>query len=209
MSDSQNQQQGVYLSKQGKVFGPFTRGQVEQLKRTGEYHSYSFMWDPSVSPDWAPIHLPPAPPPKPSQVLPTRFTPSESTAQGTSGSSHHAGAHGQGHGSAAGQGHPGASATESAFQVICHNNRDAMSGVLTDPHAQGFTLLTEDAATSGTPFGRGSKVWVNLLEEQSGRSENFQAVISGMTNQDGKWAFEIAWEKPARILAEKMRSGSF
>lgn len=195
MADSQNQQ-GIYLSKQGKVFGPFTRAQIEQLKRTGDFLTYSFIWDPTVSPDWKPVHMPPSPPPAAAEVLPSRFArhddatitevgPRPVSEEVTQVS--------------------GPISTENRiFQVICHNNRDAIGGILAQPSLQGFLLITQATSSTLLPFGQGSKVWINLLDEESGQTENLQALIGKVASHDGKWALQVLWEKPAALLNGKV-----
>lgn len=200
MADSQNQQ-GIYLSKQGKVFGPFTRGQIEQLRRTGDYLSYSFIWDPTVSPDWKPVHLPPSPPPPAAEVLPSRFARMDegTITEVVTRPGMEQPARGQGQ----------IADPSSVFQVICHNNRDAVGGLLIQPSLQGFTMITQESTSTLLPFGQGSKVWINLLDEQSGQTENFPGLIGRVVSQDGHWALQVFWEKPAALLDGRVTFAKF
>lgn len=200
MADSQNQQ-GIYLSRQGKVFGPFTRAQIEQLKRTGDFLGYSFIWDPTVSPDWRPVHLPPAPPPPAAEVLPSRFARIDEGTITEVGTRPGFEEPTRGSGSISEDGR--------VFQVVCHNNRDAVAGIVVQPGAQGFTIITQESSSTMLPFGQGSKVWINLLDEQSGRTENFQALVGQVASHDGRWALQVLWEKPAAIFSGKVTFAKF
>jgi hypothetical protein len=51
----------IYLSKDGNVSGPFSTKQIEEMKRTGEYRTYTWIWD-ATTQNWAPINAPMAPP---------------------------------------------------------------------------------------------------------------------------------------------------
>lgn len=225
MAEQQNQQ-GVYLSKQGNVFGPFTRAQIEQLKRTGEYLNYSFIWDPASSPDWKPVHMPPAPPPSPEQVLPSRFAPAahaavpaaavEPAARATPIPAVASLSQPLARETVAPAPQPlaavptpaaGSGAVE--LQAICHDNRQAVGGILVQPTSRGFTLLTRESSSTLPPFSQGSRVWINLLDEHTGQTENFQAAVKQVASQDGKWAFEIVWERPASMLSGRMSFPKF
>src|SRR5258708_352348 len=52
--------QGIWLSKEGKTEGPFSPSQVETMKSSGEYKKYTWIWS-AKSKNWEPIY--PAPPP--------------------------------------------------------------------------------------------------------------------------------------------------
>src|SRR4051812_31036591 len=53
----------TYLSKTGKIFGPFTDAEILGLKSSGEYVTFSWQWT-QGSPSWQPINPPLALPPE-------------------------------------------------------------------------------------------------------------------------------------------------
>ena len=64
----------TYLSREGKIFGPFSPGEIDQFRKSGELLHYAWIWNPSSS-RWSLLHPePPAPAakpaPKPAQATP-------------------------------------------------------------------------------------------------------------------------------------------
>lgn len=52
-----------FLARSGETYGPFTLGEIEKFRETGEYRKFSWLWDPSpAAPGWKPVDPPPPPP---------------------------------------------------------------------------------------------------------------------------------------------------
>lgn len=53
--------QQVYLGKLGKIFGPYTDGEIEALQTSGEIKNYSWIWAKGAK-EWKPLDpMPPSP----------------------------------------------------------------------------------------------------------------------------------------------------
>jgi hypothetical protein len=53
--------EGIYLGKNGKVFGPYTQAKLDEMRLSGDIRNYTFIWDASAD-EWRTLE---APPPKP------------------------------------------------------------------------------------------------------------------------------------------------
>ena len=51
----------IFLSRAGKVFGPYTDEQIDSLRKSGELMDYAWIWDSAAS-RWNTIHQEPPPP---------------------------------------------------------------------------------------------------------------------------------------------------
>ena len=65
----------IYLGKDGKISGPFTPGQIEELRQNGQLYNYAWIWDVGIK-GWKAIEeevevgSPALPPPEASEIIP-------------------------------------------------------------------------------------------------------------------------------------------
>jgi hypothetical protein len=80
----------------------------------------------------------------------------------------------------------------SLFAAICHDNRNVIGGMLTRQGNIG-TLISKDYAEARSPFRKGHKVHLNLLDESSGSTENLQAEIEDLKKSPEGWEYTVRW----------------
>jgi hypothetical protein len=51
----------IFLGKQGKIYGPFSRPEIETFQASGEIQNFVFIWDDSAD-QWHPLESPPPSP---------------------------------------------------------------------------------------------------------------------------------------------------
>jgi hypothetical protein len=208
-----------YLSKDGKIFGPYTDEELENLRRSGEINTFSWIWGGGSS-NWMPIAAPPpmAPPgagaqsaaPQPqAQAAPVVRQPPADEASVEDAPYLLAG---DPPAPAAQSGLPsfarpsGAGAAPAVrqnveLQAICHDGHQIVSGLGRSVTGEGFLLVSEGNVSASSPFRRGGKIWVNLLDESSRRTENVQAVVSDFTRKQSGWEYQIRWVKVPGLIA--------
>ena len=78
--------------------------------------------------------------------------------------------------------------------AICHNNRSVIAGMLEAKLGEIWILSSKDRLTEIPPFRKGAKVWINLLDEQSGQSENAQATLVDYKKTSEAWEYSLKWQ---------------
>ena len=85
--------------------------------------------------------------------------------------------------------------------AICHDNRSVVAGILGAKHGEIWIMSSKDRLTEIPPFKRGAKVWVNLLDEQSGQAENAQATLMDYKKTKESWEYSLKWQaRPPLIV---------
>jgi hypothetical protein len=56
-----SQEKRIYLGKNGKVFGPYTKSEIQLLDQKGDLEKYSYIWN-GEKETWIPIEAPPSHP---------------------------------------------------------------------------------------------------------------------------------------------------
>jgi hypothetical protein len=165
----------IYLSRSGKVEGPFSVGEIEELRQSGELYLYSSIWLNSIT-GWSSIEedgdlQDGPPPPPPDSNAGERESHSESVPK-----------------------------AHSEIDVLCFDKKTMISGKLFEVKPQGC-VLRSDRSTRVLPTLRaGSSVTLNLLDPQSGHSQNLQATIQTAKNGTDYWEYQLKWEQlPALI----------
>jgi hypothetical protein len=167
--------QQIWLSRGGKAEGPFDQAAIDKLKASGEIRNYVWIWTPE-SKGWNPIQLaPPPPPPGPQAAATAAVPPSTASLKAI---------------------HPvpAVRSAVSPLAAICHDNRSVVAGVLGAKHGEVWILSSKDRLTEIPPFQRGAKVWINLLDEQSGQSENAQATLVDYKKTSESWEYSLKWQ---------------
>jgi hypothetical protein len=173
--------QGTWLSKQGELFGPYNPEEIEKLKDNGIYLEFSWEWTPG-SKNWSPINPPQAPPgiaPDENESDPTRFlTLPKINTKSRKGYQ-----------------------LETVLEVICHDQKDIVSGKIQWILDNGFVMISKDYSNSSPPFHQGRQVWLNLLNDSTGYTENIRAEIVKIAKTDrATWAYEFRWKHAPEIL---------
>lgn len=162
----------IWLSRDGKTEGPFDQAHVDKLKASGEIKNYMWIWTPE-SKAWAPLHMAP-PPPAPQQAQ------APATAKVSSA--------------------PATRAAVRPLAAICHDNRSVVAGILGAKHGEVWIMSSKDRLSEIPPFRRGAKVWINLLDEQSGQSENAEATLTDFKKTSEAWEYSLKWKAQAPRL---------
>lgn len=181
-----SEEKTVYLSRENKVFGPYSLTEVDRLKTTGEYIKFFWFWDGSTD-DWVPAN---PPPPLPVGAAQPAKQPAKGLAKEL-------------------ERHVERSdrapfANAGVFRVICHDFRDLVSGTLVEISQKSCLLLTP-APHSGLPtIRKGRKVWLSMLNESSNQSENIEGTVSDTRRrQTGEWEYVIEWSRIPELLIKK------
>jgi hypothetical protein len=85
--------------------------------------------------------------------------------------------------------------------VVAHNRRSVINGQLRQPTSVGAMLVgpAPRDRMSG-PFVRGSRIWINLLDVRSGKSENVEAQVTSTMRRGSVWEYRVKWDKVPTIL---------
>jgi len=86
--------------------------------------------------------------------------------------------------------------------VVAHDHRNVINGSIRQPSQAGAVLIGHaPRERMAGPFVRGSRIVVNVLDFESGKSENVEAqVLSGM-RRGGYWEYKLKWDKLPQLLA--------
>ena len=183
--------QQIWLSRDGKTEGPFDQAHIDKLKASGEIKNYMWIWTAEAK-AWAPLHMAP-PPPVPQMAQ----NPASST-------SPVAGGHAQAKTTPPTKVHePSARAAVRPLAAICHDNRSVVGGILGAKQGEVWIMASKDRLTEIPPFRRGAKVWINLLDEQSGQSENVEATLTDFKKTSEAWEYSLKWKAHAPRLVHR------
>jgi hypothetical protein len=171
----------AYLAKEGKVSGPFVPSQIEEMKRTGEFYKFEWMWD-GHSPDWSPVPRSMAPPKLPDELpkAPKQITriavdqnaPSSSAKTST--------------------GITKTAATgNKVFCAVLFDSRTTLGGEVTQAHAKGGKFIS--TPSHHVPVSRGGQATVDLLDEATDRSTKVQTSIMGVSRMGDRWVVDLEW----------------
>jgi len=172
----------IYLSKDGKVTGPFSAGQIEDLRQSGELYNYAWIWENSER-GWTAIEeeveVPEATPiPPPPDALVRAAPVQENTPIRIER----------------------LKKVLDAIHVICHNRKTIMSGILHDAHEDGCVLQSLLPVQDLPTFKIGTPVSINLLNSQNGQSENTSATVKITRRGEEFWEYELTWDSLPKIL---------
>jgi len=171
----------VYLAKEGKVSGPFEPNQISELKSSGEFYTYEWMWD-GKSPDWAPVPRKlTAPPGLPAEKTKTLTKVPASTT---------AAAPAQAQAARPFQGVDLKTSTKT-FCAVLFDSRITLGGEITQAHARGGHFVS--TPSQGVPISKGTNALIDVLDESSDRSAKIQANVSSVSRMGDRWVLELEW----------------
>ncbi|MCM2278522.1 MAG: hypothetical protein NDJ89_10650 [Oligoflexia bacterium] len=189
MSSQRNS--AIFLGRAGKKFGPYTHAEIQALRESGELASYSWIWEDAAG--WKPLDCPPPEPasvsdeevpsppsdaPTTASAAPTRTpAPARAPAPATRVSE----------------------ARSLAFDVICHDFHQVLSGKLQRVTDTGCELVSEEE--NGPQFNRRGTLVLNILDPATGRATNAHARLSSVSRVDGKWVCRLQWERCPELIA--------
>ncbi len=202
----------IYLSKDGKVFGPYSKEEYTELKRTPEFFEFSWIWT-EESPGWVPINPPTVPPTgntkeiyvnqKPEYTSQTKVIraaeaniPNRPAFSNTQQSVYH---HQPGQSTRMTQTHIRVSAN-TKIKAICHNEQQMISGNVEKINSNEFYLITSLSKELIPPFGSGHQVILNLLDINSGNSENVSAKVTDVKRSKGCWQYKMQWLQAPKTI---------
>ncbi len=182
----------VYLAKEGKVSGPFEPAQIEELRRSGEFYKYEWMWD-GKSPDWAPVprklSSPPGLPAETTKTL-TKVPVTETTKTGITVSPSHSSTPAPT--AVAGAFHGADIKTSSkSFCAVLFDSRVTLGGEVTQAHSRGAHFVS--TPTQDIPVSKGTNALIDLLDESTDRSAKLQTTISTVSRMGDRWVLELEW----------------
>ena len=165
----------IYLGKDGKVSGPFTSGQIEELRQSGELYSYTYIWDKKTS-GWKAIEeeveLP--------DVLPG--LPPQGNNDATRVLS-----------------------SVDSISIICHDHHLLLSGKLLSATQEKCIFESKNSIYELAAFKSGTKVLLNFLNINNGRSENLSAIIDQVKRGDEFWQYQVNWDQSPQLLKDFIR----
>ncbi|MBC7385562.1 MAG: hypothetical protein H7301_05270 [Cryobacterium sp.] len=171
----------LYLAKEGKVSGPFTPPQVEELKLSGEFYRYEWMWD-GEAPDWSAVPRkltsPPGLPAERTKTL-TKIPAAVDTPilQPVKVARPFQGVDIQ--------------TSSKVFCAVLFDNRQSIGGEVTKAHSRGAHFVSTPSQT--TPLSKGTRALVDLLDESNDRSTKIQATVATVSRMGDRWVLELEW----------------
>jgi len=190
----------IWLSRDGKTEGPFEQADIDKLKSNGAISNYAWIWTPE-SKAWSPIHMAPPPPPVPQATeAPVVTAPSPAPTAAAAPTPTATVAPTKTAAPVVASGPPAMAAGPAVrseirhLAAICHDNRSVVAGMLEAKLGEIWILSSKDRLTEIPPFRKGAKVWINLLDEQSGQSENAQATLVDYKKTSQAWEYSLKWQ---------------
>ncbi len=164
----------IYLSKNGKAFGPFAQVEVDDLSKRGELDKFSWICV-DLKKGWIPLHSPPP-------------LPSEESDSGVSQN-------------VARQEIVQVEYRTDSILALCHNYRLILSGSIKEVNAEGCTLTHVSPESKSMPlFKGGSRVYLSLLNSKTQESQNLDALVKSGIKNNGFWDYRISWDKIPTLL---------
>jgi hypothetical protein len=85
--------------------------------------------------------------------------------------------------------------------VVAHDKRNVINGALRHPSPSGALFLGPAPRNrSSGPFVRGNKIWINLFDASSGKSESVEVQITSTIRRGNTWEYRVRWDRMPEIL---------
>lgn len=187
----------IYLAKKGKITGPLTNADYENLRLSGQIEEFFWIWHDEMK-QWIPLDPPPAPIQSFGEVKAAKL---ETKSSHTPEPVHPAAIAAQ---AAAAQVVPIKPAIKfgsmESIEVLVHNFRDIVQGSIQEPTQLGFTLKTE-ADKHAPKLGSQGKVVLNLLNKKNGEMVTVPGEITGVSRSGEAWSYQVRWgDLPAHFF---------
>lgn len=187
----------IYLAKKGKITGPLSNSDYENLRLSGQIEDFFWIWHDEMK-QWIPLDPPPPPIQSFGEVTATRLEAKTTRAPEPV--------------------HPATIAAQAAaatvipikptikfgsmesIEVLVHNFRDIVQGSIQEPTQLGFTLMTV-ADKHAPKLGSQGKVVLNLLNKKNGEMVTVPGEITGVVRAGDGWSYQVRWnDLPAHFF---------
>jgi hypothetical protein len=189
-------EKNIWLSKEGAMSGPFSETEIGELRASGELARYGWIWSMDTG-QWAPVHprpvsapvfqkattpvTAPASAPRESASILPASKPSFLAAQVTTAAS---------------------VAPARPLAVICHDQRNVVSGMVQSLRDGGCMVTSEQGLDALPLFRKGARISINLLDEAMDRAENVEATVASVRKDADpeRWCYDLDWAQRPEIL---------
>jgi hypothetical protein len=96
---------------------------------------------------------------------------------------------------------PAQQALERALSAVCHDNRHIIGGTISSVSGTDSFFKSSDHLDAFPPFRKGHLLWVNLLDEGSGKSENARAEIVDLKKSEKHWEYRLKWKEVPKMIS--------
>ena len=203
---SQNAEGRVWLSKQGGTDGPFSFGDIEEMKSKGEFYKYVYIWGTDDS-AWRPLHPVPPPPALVEKVAQNQQAQHAKEIEKIQDKTKETSVHGHAQETAKpaekGVDKAAISAGQTAIHAltaVCHDNRHIIGGIIQKVNTTEGFMSSEDYLATIPPFNKGNWLWINLLDETNGKTENTRAEIVQLSKSKTHWEYQLKWTAAPAII---------
>jgi hypothetical protein len=199
---SQSAEGRVWLSKQGGTDGPFSFGEIEEMKSKGEFYRYVYIWG-TDDKAWRPLHPVPPPPALVEKVAQTQQAQHANEIEKTQDKTKEVKVGGATKAAEKAHEKPAVAADQTAIHsltAVCHDNRYIIGGVIQKVNPTDGFLSSEDYFATIPPFNKGHWLWINLLDETNGKTENTRAEIVQLSKSKTHWEYQLKWTAAPTII---------
>lgn len=180
---------GIYLSKNGELFGPFSPSDVSKMKKSGELLEYVWICF-DVEAGWRPIQPPPRLPGSEGREAQEDFLGESAEEAG------------------AGKKRPTKRKVQRAgserfahLSVICVSGRKVLSAKISDANSKSCVLSQVSPESHAIPvLHRGSRLTLNILNPNNSQAESVKAVSMDAIKSGDHWDYVLQWSKLPEIL---------
>lgn len=197
-----------FLGKRGKIFGPFSSDQIQELKQSGQLLNYTYLWNPKQN-AWVAIDPPPPAPsiapetsvddllaslaenptssPLPEQKSAVKPQALQSNVISLKKSS----------------------VPKEEYDVICYhplaNGNIAIPATLVGVSKEGCEIFVEDSQmeSRGIPFPKKTQIFMNFLQNDSGKTMTAQGTIRATQRDAQGWYLALTWQAEVPTLLQK------
>ncbi len=179
----------VFLAREGKVTGPFDSKKIEEMKASGEFYKYEWMWD-GQSPDWSPVPRKLASPPPLPEDRTRTLTKVPGAEAGKSPAATQPAPAAKTSGS---QPYAGVELKTSAktFCAVLFDSRLTIGGEVSQAHSRGGKFIS--TPSQSLPVSKGAVVLLDLLDESTDRSTKIQSSVSQVSRMGDRWVLDLEW----------------
>jgi hypothetical protein len=86
------------------------------------------------------------------------------------------------------------------ISAICHDNRQVVGGTIDSKIGADSIFKSTQHGDQLPPFKKRAKILVNLLDENSGDTENAQAEIVDFKKSGSTWEYRLKWQTAPKMI---------